>query len=360
MTQGHNPNVQVNVYLDAAQAARRGFGLLLLIAPESTDDLDGERVVSYASLADAQAAQDAGHISAGTLDILTSLFGQPDPPDAVLVGNRDDTTPESWSATFSAIRAIRDDWYAVCSTVHTDVATVAISDIVEAITPARRLFVAQSSDTSWLDSGTPSGVSTILDNERTVITWHNDGDAGLDVSYAGNRLAFEPDERSVPWHAAPIPGVPAYATALTDSQRSAAIANNCNVLAAWGSYSSVIDPGITITGRPISELVSADWFEARVREAISDLVVKNSQRGRKVTMDARGQGLIQAAIEGLLQVGVAVEHFAVGQTVCTALAISDADRDANRLRFEVRAQLAGAARQVTVNVYLGRSPVVSE
>lgn len=362
MTQGHNSNIEINVFLDAASTARRGFGLILLLVALSTNSLDDERVVEYASLADAQAAEDAGFISAATLAIIEDIFAQPSPPDSILVGYRDDGSDpaETWAAAIAAIRAIRDDFYVVVSTTKTDVAIAAIAAVVEGITPAKRIYIAQSNNADWLTSGVPSGFSSIVAYERTAVIWHSTDAQGADAAWASNRVAFDPEEISTPWHAAPLANIASYTTALTDSQRSLAIANNCNVLAAWGSYSNVTDPGVNISGRPIDELVSADWLEARLREDISDLVVKQSSRGRKIGVDIRGQAQVQAVIEARLQQGVAVGHFAQGQAICTALAISTADTDNRRLRFDVAAQLLGSMRKATVNVYLGREPVVVE
>jgi len=357
MPQGNNANITVNIFLDAASRAARSFGLILLIVPLTANSLDGERVVEYASLADAQDAETAGFISADTLVAITAMFAQPTQPEAVLVGYRNDSgSPETWAAAITAIRALRDDWYAVAIGTHTDVAIVAVSDAIESITPGR-LFMGLSTDTSWLDSGVPAGFTTIVDNERTAMLWHDDADSGGDAAYLANRLGFDPDAQSVPWQSAPLIGVAEYATPITDTQRSFAIANNINILADYGSYSNVTDPGRTLTGRPVEQIQSGDWLEARIKEAIADLAVTRSARGQKIPVSPVGQGLVQGVIEGWLQQGVAAGHFIEGQTSCVPQDITTADITNQRLRFKVAAQLAVSARPYTIDINLQQTAV---
>lgn len=361
----HAPNVTINVTLAATPVQEAGFGVVLLLVPLATNSLNGVRVVEYTTYEDAQTANTAGYISSGTLAAVETLFAQRPKPASVKVGYVDlaSGTPETYATGLAACIAFDSAFYGVCCTSRVDTDIVLVSDAVEA-SSKRMLFYFQDSDASWLDAGVPTNFAAIDDNERTAGVYHTTDAEWGDVAAIGNRLAYDPDEKSVPWHYYGPRGVEDYSTVPTAAQRLLAIANNINLGMGFGGDSYVMDPGVTLTGRPIDEIVTMDWFAVRLDERIQALALDHGNRGEKITVDAQGQALVVGVIEGLLQQGIAAGHFAAGldenddpTTSVVAETITSADRTARRFRITVRAQIAISGRLFTINAYFSRDPI---
>lgn len=249
------------------------------------------------------------------------------------------------------------DFYGVClaSRDAADVADVAV--LVEASTK-KMLLAFQSGDADWLDGDVPAGLSSIDSNERAAAFYHDDSDAWAELGFIANRLVYDPDERSAPWHGFPIAGVDSYGTAPTAAERLAAIEDaHINLGLPYGGESFVADPGVNLNNRPLDEILTADWFATRLQERTAVLVVQHGARGEKIVVSKAGQKKILALIDGLLQQGVAAGHFVEGQTSAVAEAITSADLAARRMRFTVRAQLAVSARLFVFNCYFSRDPI---
>jgi hypothetical protein len=353
----HNPNIDITINLATRPVQRAGFSTVLLIVAKATNSLNGERVVTYTSADDAQTDETAGYISASTLAAVQTAFAQANPPDEFKVGNVDLVAVETYSQALAAIQAVDSDFYGVCIDSRDGTVIAALALTIEAASQ-RMLLMFQDEDTSWLDSGVPAAFSTAAASyERTIGTFHDTAAQWADVAFLVDRLSFDPDEISAPWHYAPLSNVDDYATDITAAQRVFAIDNFINVGLPFGGSDFVMDPGKNISGRPVYEVVTADWFEARVREDISELAVAHSARGEKIILDATGQAKVQAVIESRLAQGEQAAHFAVGQTSVVAETITSTDRSLQRMRFTVRAQDAVAARLFNFTVYFSRDPI---
>lgn len=469
----HDPNVLVNVYLDPSPAQEAGFDTVMLIVPQSTNSLNGNRTMTFTSYEDAVTANTAGYISSSTLAAAAAAFAQRPKPaqfkvgyvdlvtsvaavkaskafggaglgdnfDSVLaahvagedgnsitfelvgdsggaptititgtavvvhyqpgvttVGNIEtaitalagasdiidvktagtsgnvldadagemspvalaggtDAVPvETYATALPLIIADDPDFYGVCMTsrVQADVAAVAL--YVESASKKMRLAY-QDDDADWLTSGVPAGLSAMEDYDRSIGYWHTTDSVWMDVATLVNRLIFDPDEKSAPWHGHSVRGVAAYTTPPTAAQRLLAIANNINLGLPYGGQDFVIDPGVAMSGRPADEITSADWFSTRLQERTSALVVEHADRGEKINVDKTGQEKILALIDGLLSAGVAAGHFVAGQVEAVAEAITSSDLTARQLRFTVRAQFAVSGRLFTFNCYFSREPI---
>jgi hypothetical protein len=341
--------ITVNIVLAALPPARAGFGILMfLVNQDDGNSLNSSRVMSFSSAAEAETAQAAGYISATTLDFLQAAFSQQPTPSKVKVGYRDVTGAETMAAAFAAIRAADDDWYAITAYHRTDAEIVLLADLVEA--SGSKIYIAQGDDASWLDSGVPSGLSTLADNERTAILYHSADAQPGDIAWAASRLVFDPDVQSAGWEGQ-VRDV-ASITAITSAQRDFIATNGGNVGLVYSSADFFVQPGQTFTGRPIYEIVSADWFKARISEDVALLKLQHTQRGEKIIVDSTGQTKILAILNGRLQQGVKAGHFVKGQVRATAESITVDDISNRRLRFKVEAQIAADARLFVFNVYL--------
>jgi hypothetical protein len=340
--------IVVNIVLGTLPPARAGFGIPLMLVDKATNTLGGSRVKSYASAADVATSLLASEISATTAAWLNAAFSQVPTPTKVKLAYHDTALPETLSAALTAIEAVDTDWYgtAIYSRVAADIVTWA--GLIEA---RKKLFVAQSADTSWLDSGVPIGFSTLTSYERTAVLFHDTATQAADLCWLASRLVFDPDNQSAPWEGQ-LRGVNAYATPLTTGQRDFVEANHANAGLPFSSATFYVSPGQNLHGRALYEMVTADWLAARISEDLQDLKLSHTDRGEKIIVDASGQVKVLAILNARLQQGEGAGHFARGQTRATALAISAGDIAARRLQFKVEAQIGADARNFVFNVYL--------
>lgn len=360
MAADHSNTISVTIVLAPSPPSRAGFGTVLLIVDEAEgtgNDLNGERVVSYANITEAQAAATAGYISAATLARLTVAFSQRPVPSAVKVGRIDTGGGETYSTGFTAIKAADPDFYGIVLDSRTDANILLVSADVE--TDDNRILVAQSDDADWLTSGLPAGLSALDARERTAVVFHDEDTEYADIAWAVSRLVWDPDVQSAQWEGQ-IRGVAALTSGLTAAQRDFVVANNANVGLPFSSAAVYVSPGNNCNGRGLYEIVTSDWFRARVSEDTADLKLGYTARGEKLTVNALGQTAILGILNGRLQQGIDAQHFNPGQVRATALDISAADIAARRLRFTVEAQIAQDARLFDFTVYMQQDPVIEE
>lgn len=356
----HQDLITISITMASIPAPTTGFGKVLFLCALATNSLDGERVVEYASVSEAQAAQTAGFISAGTLAAVTAAFSQRPAPSGILVGNVDLVAPETYSQGLAAVQLVNDGFYAITADTRVAATQASLATTVQALD---KIYVFQSADADWLTSGVPAAFSTTDGDEQSIVVYHNDAAEWADVAWAAGVLAFDPDVRSAPWDK-PVLGVDAYTTTLTAAQKGFARANNANIGLPYSGATFFIDPGTTMADRPADQIVTAHWLKARIGERAAAFKVQESAAGRKIGVTREGQSAILAILRETLQQGVAAGHFAatdpdtgeVGTRV-TAYAITSADRTARRLRFLVEAQSLVSARLFTFAVNLSLDPL---
>lgn len=348
----HNDLITVNITLDPTSTGEASFTRVLGIFDGIS--LDGDRTRRYSSLADVTADQVAGFVSSDVVAAATAMFSQDPKPADIMIGKVNTGGGETYAQAVDLCIADDDGFYGLFIDDRTAANAVAVGAVVEA--DDYRVFFAQSADSDWLTTGVPAGFSTADGRERTVVVYHDTGAQWADAAYAANRLAFDPDETSAPFMAQ-IEGVTAYATAPTETQRNAARANNANTGLPYGPTADFwMDPGTNLNSRPVEEIVSADWFAVRLREAVAALNVRYSAKGKKIPVDSTGQSVILGEIEKLLAQGVTVGHFtADGTNAAEAEAITSGDLTDRRLRFKVYGTFAVSGRDFTFDVRLSRT-----
>lgn len=352
-TGSHNPNISVNVDLAALPPSETAFSTVLLLVPQATNSLDGDRVMTFASYADAVDANDAGFISAGTLEAARVAFNQPTVPPAFKVGrvNLSGGT-ETYATGLAACVEADADFYGVAITPRTDTEIVLVSDWIESNEATRRLLGVFQSDDSGLIGSFPSGLSGMQTNTRSALVYHTADAQWNDVAWLVNRLTFDPALVSAPWMCE-VAEVEALDPRPTQAQRNTATNTNyVNLLLPYGTVATWNDPGTVITGRPVEEQVTADWLYTRIHATIAAMVAARSARGARVGVDATGQELVKSALSGVFQQAVDAGHL-TGFTVTPQTITSD-DLANRRLRFDARGTLAVSGRLFTFNVYLSR------
>jgi hypothetical protein len=224
------------------------------------------------------------------------------------------------------------------------------------IEATRKICVLQSAESDLLAGTLPAALTGYSTKERTAIIYHDTAAQWSDVAWAASRLVFDPDVQSAPWDGG-IANVNEYTAAITTTQRSNLIGIGVNVILPYGGVDTFVDPGVNGASRPLYEIVTMDWFYARAIEAVANEKTRHSARGAKITIDVVGQIKIKSLIDALFEQGSAgaSPHFIPGQTECVAVAITQADIDAQRLRFTGRAQIAVGARIFTFTLNFGRT-----
>lgn len=361
----HAPNITINVTMAATPVQETGFGTVLLLVPLAANSLNGVRVVEYTTYEDAETARTAGYISAATLLAAAACFAQRPKPASFKVGYVDIVGGETYATGLAACIAFDSNFYglAITSRVDTDIALA--SNYVETLEPTKPiLFCFQDSDTSWLNSGVPTNFSPLVSNEQTFGVFHTTDAEWADVRALCNRLAYDPDLKSVPWHYFNLKSCAECSPVPTAAERVLALANYINLPMGFGGSATVIDAGVNLSGRPIDEIVTKDWFKVRIAERTQALALDYGNRGEKLTVDRNGQSVVVGLCDGLLQQGVTAGHFVSGvdenddpTTSTVAETISSADRTARRFRITIRAQNAIAGRLFTFNAYFSRDPI---
>ena len=359
--------ISVTVNLDAVGAQAAGFYVLYLV-PLAANSLNSATHVTYTSYADAVADEDAGYISATTLAALRDVFSQSTVPEqihvaAVDLASSSGSIPDTYALVIASMITAGLDFYCVVIQDRdlADIDTVA--DYIEALASERPyIFVAQSQDADWKTSGLPAAVSGIAGYERTAVVYHDTSGEHNDLVWAGKVLAFDPDEHSAPWNT-PLNSVAALAE-ITSAQKAFLRANYANYGGRLNSnYPFYMDAGVNISGRPMSEIVSADWFAIRCQEGLASLLGDRTNRGQKLPVNAVGVRLVEAVCRGVYDRGVTAGHFEPDQFLFTSPTInsdgtiSSADLTAQRIRGTVSIQLTTGAIQIAITANLSRTAV---
>lgn len=355
----HDDRIAITQILEALSTGRASFTTLAVIIADVTPG--GGRYAEYAS--NDEITADIANLNTIAQKIGTVAFAQTERrPEKIILIGADISGVETYVDGLDAAIAAGANFYGVAIDSRTPADQIAVSNDIEskASSGSKYLFFMQDGDADWLTTGIPAAFSTIEDNERTVVYYHDDNtnDATsdrLDIAHAAARLAWDPDLYAAGWNAR-VNEVDALTTGLTQTQKAFARANYANTALPFGTLTDTyVDPGETLAGRPVDHIVSADWDYYRLREKLADLFVSRGAKGLKVTVDETGQGLIANVIESHWAEGVDIGHF--NDFRLTRHAITDADRAARQIRFTGEIQWETGAVQVPITTYFDRDPL---
>lgn len=342
-----NSNITININLDAPPSAFTGFSSPLFI--DAGSDLDGDRIRTYETVAAAQVDNTAGFLSNAALAAITAAFSQLRTPASVKVASKG--ALEGYDDALAAAQAEDNNFYTVSIDDRGTAASLEEASAGVAALPSRtpKLALLGSSDAAWL-TGTPNvAFATLRTRESTAVIYHNSATEPVDVAFAGNRLSFNPDTRSVPWECQLV-GLNALSPTLTDTQANFAIANKVNLMQAYGPAPLFLDPGFNILGRPIYEIVTRDWFHIRLEERVAALKVSLSNSGQKLILDdtagaVSAQRYMLSVAKALYQEGLTAGHFIEDPgAYFRAVPVTSTDLSLQRVRIVGAARLAVSAR----------------
>ena len=359
----HLPNIAVSVSLQALATPGAGFGIISHFVDQAEgagNALGGARYIEYADSDAAVTSQAAGDITVQTLDMVQTAFLQPTPPSSFRVVRVNTGGAETLLTARTAYELLGlSNVY--CYTAYDRVVAnqKQFADSIEADVGV--IYIAQVSDVAWLTAGLPAawGAGTSYATmTQTHLTYHDTATEWSDIAVAARWLAFDPDLTSAPGEGQ-LGGVADYATFVTETQRGLAQdTNSISILGTYGSTDFWIDNVVSGDGRPFYERLTADWFIDRLSVRLQTMHQREGLAGRKVLVATSGQAQVYAVIKGLTDLAERTGHFTPGQVVISSLAISAADRSAQRLRFTVEAMIGISTRIFNVTANFSTTPVI--
>jgi len=354
----HDDRIAITVNLATLSTGAATFRPLI-VGKDIT--LGAATTKEYTDVATAKADLTAGEINAWTLAAIIEIFGQNPRPASLLVGEWNDAGAVAIDDALDAILTDDSDFYCVLIEDRTAADHVLVSGWLDTQETAGSKFVSvlQSADADWLTASVPAGYTTIDNKERVAIVYHATDAEVRAEGWAGNRLARSPDTDSVPWNT-PVDEVATFtAISITQAQKVLARANDANFALPFGTlYDAYFDLGRNLNSRPFDQVVTADWFETRLREALADLVATLSANGEKLGLNADGQNRVAGEISRVALTGVTAGHFERGQVVITAETITAADITAQEMRFTIGAQNVVGAIALDLTVNLSTTSIV--
>lgn len=205
---------------------------------------------------------------------------------------------------------------------------------------------------------------------RTALVYHDDDSEYLDAAWMARCFSFNLDQKKGIWAYQSISGVPS--VDLTGAQATALRSKNVNYFSPIAPTSGVatqaytaqgrLPYGSAAAGRPIDVQTSLDWLQARLEEALLNVLLKDSHG---VPYTDAGINRFVAAIRDVFSTGLAAGHlidfvvpdgqdYAGKQTpliVAPLLSETSSTERANRtLTFNALAYLRSAIESVTFSL----------
>lgn len=242
---------------------------------------------------------------------------------------------ETWSEGYVAWDAADPDFYGVGISSRDQDDQLGIATTIAA-DKTRRLFIAQSSSAT-LETATPDADYTEMAGlSRGAGVWHDTDSVWADFAWLGNRLPADLDVTSAPWNAS-LSDVAPYAVTMTAAKRDFVAGNDWNAVLKFGTAVSYVAKGVDWAGRQISQTVTNDWFEDRLRTRITNLILSRSASFQKIPLDKDGQNLVVAEVAAVLSQGSSGSspHFVPNSWAVTPLTITPADKALGRMRIQV-------------------------
>ena len=332
--------IEVNILSSAPQVATQTFDYILLLLEAAT--FATATVKSFSSPA---AIADDSELSEAQQARAQELWAQANNPGKLLIGEGGGATI---GEDLDAALAADDRFYGVVLISRT------AADIEAAATwceTNKRLLVAQSSDA---DVKTGAGILDTLtgaSRKRSVLIFHDEDTEGADIAWAAAKLSAVPDQFSTTWAAATLSGITQ--DSLSGTERDAIIGADGNVYLSLGGVGATA-PGKTCDGSFIDVVVVQDWLEARIEEAVAQLMLNVSARNSKIPYTDAGLQQIASAVRGVLARAESLGHLRKDSSmvdVPLVSTLSDSTIQSREATISASCVLAGAVDQkITVNL----------
>lgn len=198
---------------------------------------------------------------------------------------------ESWTDALDAVSNVNNTWYALLAEVHT---AAEIEELANAVQAREKIYVTSSSDVAISGSGDADIGSILSQNafSRTSLIYHTQANTQYpEAAWVGGVLPQIVGSTS--WNFKRAQGVPA--DTLTDTQRVNLRSKNVNMFTNVAGV-NIFQDGVMADGRPMSEIIIADWIKARMQEQIYFRLVNL----RKIPFTRAGFTIIENEMRSVL------------------------------------------------------------
>lgn len=350
--------VKFTVAADAATSVRiyntDGTSELITVSAAGSVTLTGDALVTAinAGTATCTASNNAGVISVVN-DTNGDLFF------FELVANLttflDETADPGYATPLAAALGLDSDFYAVGIDVHSQAAIAAVAAWVEA---NDKLFIAQSSNTAELTSGTIGAAMVTAGYDRTAHLWHSKPWQYAGIAWTAARLT-DPDQGQKTWAFATLAGVDA--DTLTPTQEG--ILSGATVRSHWYTSfaganrvictaSATPGGGFVASGEWIDTIHGSDWLRVRMQEDVAAGIVASG----KLPYTQAGIDFIGSIVQNRMTIAERNGFLVPGSSVVTVPDLADvdsADRQARILRdVTATGTYASAIHKTTLEISL--------
>lgn len=362
MTATHEDNIDLTVTIAPAPPDEVGFGVVGYMVDGAAPKSGGSTVPAktFTPDSDLDAAVSAGELPQDAADALKTAFAQQPTPSPILVIAVDTASMEAdiedtYSAAFSDVVQKGYNFYGVVPDSRTDADISTLFDTVNA--DGDHIAAAQSSAADWLTNGEPADFSGNTSDLRSAVVYHPTDGEDSALAWLSSRLAFSPDNTSAPF-TGQLRSIEPYpdGSAITAGERDQIESNGANSILPYGSADTYLDPGQSLAGNPLYEIVTLDWFSERLSTRFSQLKLSYDARGEKLGVDPDGQAAVVGEIESQISRAIELGHLAderdVGVNEVTApTPIPDADIQAQKITAQasLKFKTSGRIFNVTLN-----------
>ena len=369
----------VNLTLGSLAPTADAFGRLLIIVPKATNSLNTSRTLSIPTYAAAVAARGSGYISAATLTDIAVVFAQTNvPAQGVLLGNVDLVGSETYAEALVAITLVDPVFFLVKIASRT---SADIQDVFETVewmndrtaaaansVPFKRcFFVAQSADTGLLTGTFPSGLNNYVGAEWSNLSFHPTDSENLDTAHQC-RLSVDLATASPGWIGWTVKNVAAYPTSsLSTTQEGFARTNHVDLLQLTTTTTGpalVCGLGENGAGRQVPEVVTGAWLATTMEVEINTLFVNLALANQQLTLTKEGQQAVASTLQSVVNTAISAgavratdDDGNTGYTI-TAIPITDADKVAKQMRFEVAVLTPIGATAIVIGLSTSTTSVV--
>jgi len=340
----------VNVVLQSLPVRRSPFTLAVHVA-SGTTVTDPYKL--YTSVDDIGADSELTTASKAALTAMIAPASQYKPASVAVIPITV-TNSTAALALQAAIDAGLDFGYVTCDT-RTPAAQVAISNWCEA---RQYIYLAQSSDASWLNSGVPTDYSTIVDNKQTGMIYHPTDSQWADAEWAGFVSAKDPDVARTNFRG-PIGNATTYT--LTSAQAAFAIANKINIIGpdVRGDATHYIgnDAGAacSLEGELLYGALTKLWTTIKIEDSNATILQQYDDLSEGVPFNDAGAQVFLAPLTALGELGLRAGHYTKSAALPKGYAFTytlDATRTVN---ITARYGFLDTIAVVNVTAYLSRS-----
>lgn len=268
------------------------------------------------------------------------------------------TANVSVATELAAILASNASWYGLGLVSRDDLDNERAGAWIQS---ANRIFAAQTSSADAANGVADNILEVLQDSSysRTFPQWYSDDNEPCAFAWLAKKLAADLDVRQTAWAHAALAGIPVDDENLTDTQRTNILGYNGNVYLTMGSAGSTF-PGKMSSGQFIDVTTTVDWYAARVREALIQLLQDASNVNSKVPFNDLGFTTIGATVENVNGLAVRALHLNEGTTFVNLPLLSElsnSDRTTRNYPFTFGGQLTSAVLTINATGYVSTDGV---